>query len=37
MRALDAALGAADTVCVAGSLFVAGEVREGLRQRAMLR
>jgi dihydrofolate synthase/folylpolyglutamate synthase len=35
--ALDDALRQADSVCVAGSIFVAGAVREGLRERAILR
>jgi dihydrofolate synthase/folylpolyglutamate synthase len=36
-RALDRALGTAATVCVAGSVFLAGAVREPLRRRAILR
>jgi dihydrofolate synthase/folylpolyglutamate synthase len=35
-RAIERAFEAADTVCVAGSIFLAGAVREGLRQRAIL-
>ena len=37
MRAIDAALEVADTICVAGSIFLAGAVRDELRQRAILR
>ena len=37
MRAIDAAFEAADTICVAGSIFLAGAVRDELRQRAILR
>jgi dihydrofolate synthase/folylpolyglutamate synthase len=37
VRAIDRALEMADTVCVAGSIFLAGAVREGLRRRAILR
>jgi folylpolyglutamate synthase/dihydropteroate synthase len=37
-EAVDAALSrAAATVCVAGSIFLAGAVREGLRRRALQR
>jgi dihydrofolate synthase/folylpolyglutamate synthase len=36
-RAIDRALEMADTVCVAGSIFLAGAVRDGLRRRAILR
>jgi hypothetical protein len=36
-RAVDAALATAPLVCVAGSIFVAGEVRERLQRRAILR
>jgi dihydrofolate synthase/folylpolyglutamate synthase len=35
-RAIERALDAADTVCVAGSIFLAGAVRDGLKQRAIL-
>jgi dihydrofolate synthase / folylpolyglutamate synthase len=35
-RAIDQALETADTICVAGSIFLAGAVRERLRQRAIL-
>ena len=35
--ALDRALADADTACVAGSIFVAGAVRDALKRRAMLR
>jgi len=35
-NAIAAALSHADTICVAGSIFLAGAVREGLRQRAIL-
>jgi hypothetical protein len=35
--AVDAALARASTVCVAGSIFLAGAIREGLRRRALLR
>ncbi len=37
MRAIDAAFEVADTICVAGSIFLAGAVRDELRQRAILR
>lgn len=37
VHAVDEALGTGCTVCVAGSLMVVGEVREGLRQRAIVR
>ncbi len=37
MRAIDAAFEIADTICVAGSIFLAGAVRDELRQRAILR
>ena len=36
-RAVVRALQAAESVCVAGSIFIAGAVREGLKARAMLR
>jgi dihydrofolate synthase/folylpolyglutamate synthase len=36
-RAIDRALEMADTVCVAGSIFLAGAVRDGLKRRAILR
>jgi hypothetical protein len=36
-QAIEHALGVADTVCVAGSIFLAGAVRDGLRRRAILR
>jgi len=36
-RAIDLALERADTICVAGSIFLAGAVRDRLRQRAILR
>jgi dihydrofolate synthase/folylpolyglutamate synthase len=35
-RAIERALRASATVCVAGSIFLAGAVRDGLRQRAIL-
>jgi hypothetical protein len=35
--ALDAAFGKSTTVCVAGSIFVAGEARACLEQRGILR
>jgi len=35
--AVDQALSAGGTVCVAGSIFVVGAVRDGLRRRAILR
>jgi folylpolyglutamate synthase/dihydropteroate synthase len=35
--ALDAAFGKSTTVCVAGSIFLAGEARECLEQRGILR
>jgi dihydrofolate synthase/folylpolyglutamate synthase len=35
--AVEQALARADTICVAGSVFLAGEVRESLKQRAILR
>ena len=35
--AIDRALEVADTVCVAGSIFLAGAVRDGLKRRAILR
>ena len=35
-RAVERALRTAPTVCVAGSIFLAGAVRDGLRQRAIL-
>jgi dihydrofolate synthase/folylpolyglutamate synthase len=34
--AIDDALGDADTICVAGSIFLAAAVRDGLKQRAIL-
>jgi folylpolyglutamate synthase/dihydropteroate synthase len=34
--AVEAALAQADSVCVAGSIFLAGAVRDGLRRRAIL-
>jgi dihydrofolate synthase/folylpolyglutamate synthase len=37
MVAVEDALARADTVCVAGSVFLAGEVRKSLKQRAILR
>jgi dihydrofolate synthase/folylpolyglutamate synthase len=37
MRAIGAAFEDADTICVAGSIFLAGAVRDELRQRAILR
>jgi hypothetical protein len=37
MAAVDLALRDAELVCVAGSIFVVGEVRDGLLRRAMLR
>jgi dihydrofolate synthase/folylpolyglutamate synthase len=37
MLAIDAAFTVADTICVAGSIFLAGAVRDELRQRAILR
>jgi dihydrofolate synthase/folylpolyglutamate synthase len=37
MRAIEAAFAVADTICVAGSIFLAGAVRDELRQRAILR
>jgi len=37
VHAVDAACASCDAVCVAGSLLVVGEVREGLRGRAILR
>jgi dihydrofolate synthase/folylpolyglutamate synthase len=36
-QAVDVALERSPTVCVAGSIFLAGAVREGLRRRALLR
>jgi dihydrofolate synthase/folylpolyglutamate synthase len=36
-RAIERALEQAPTVCVAGSIFLVGAVRDGLRQRAILR
>ena len=36
-EAVEAALHRSSTVCVAGSIFLAGAVREGLRRRALLR
>jgi dihydrofolate synthase/folylpolyglutamate synthase len=36
-RAIDLALERASTVCVAGSIFLVGAVRDGLRRRAILR
>ena len=36
-RAIDRALEKAPMVCVAGSIFLVGAVRDGLRQRAILR
>ena len=36
LRAIDRAFEAATTICVAGSIFLAGAVREPLRQRAIL-
>ena len=35
-QAVDAALAGGGTICIAGSIFLAGAVREGLRQRAIL-
>ena len=35
-QAVAAALARAETVCIAGSIFLAGAVREGLKQRAIL-
>ena len=35
--AIETAFGYADTICVAGSIFLAGAVRDALRQRAILR
>jgi hypothetical protein len=35
--AVELAMRTAGTVCVAGSIFVAGAVRDGLRRRAILR
>jgi dihydrofolate synthase/folylpolyglutamate synthase len=35
--AIEAALERADTICVAGSIFLVGAVRDGLRRRAILR
>jgi len=35
--AVETALARASTVCVAGSIFLAGAIREGLRRRALLR
>jgi hypothetical protein len=35
-RAIERALRTSPTVCVAGSIFLAGAVRDGLRQRAIL-
>jgi dihydrofolate synthase/folylpolyglutamate synthase len=37
LRAIDMALERGDTICVAGSIFLAGAVRDRLRQRAILR
>jgi folylpolyglutamate synthase/dihydropteroate synthase len=36
-EAVSRAIGASDLVCVAGSVFLAGAVRDGLRQRVILR
>jgi dihydrofolate synthase / folylpolyglutamate synthase len=36
LAAIDEALQSADSVCVAGSIFLAGAVRDSLKQRAML-
>jgi dihydrofolate synthase/folylpolyglutamate synthase len=36
-RAVERALDRHETVCVAGSIFLAGDVREGLKRRAILR
>jgi dihydrofolate synthase/folylpolyglutamate synthase len=36
-RAIDRALERAGTICVAGSIFLAGAVRDRLKQRAILR
>ena len=36
-RAVGLAIGDAETVCVAGSIFLAGAVRDGLQRRAILR
>jgi dihydrofolate synthase/folylpolyglutamate synthase len=36
-RAVERALDQNDTVCVAGSIFLAGDVRDGLKRRAILR
>ena len=35
-QAIDRALRTADTVCVAGSIFLVGAVRDSLRRRAIL-
>ena len=37
IRAIEKAFESADTICVAGSIFLAGAVRDELRQRAILR
>jgi len=37
LRAIEHAFECADTICVAGSIFLAGAVRDALRQRAILR
>jgi dihydrofolate synthase/folylpolyglutamate synthase len=37
MRAIEQAFEHADTICIAGSIFLAGAVRDELRQRAILR
>jgi dihydrofolate synthase/folylpolyglutamate synthase len=37
MLAIEAAFAVADTICVAGSIFLAGAVRDELQQRAILR
>jgi hypothetical protein len=37
LRALEASFAHGDTVCVAGSIFLAGAVREALSRRAILR
>jgi folylpolyglutamate synthase/dihydropteroate synthase len=35
--AVEQALSSGDSVCVAGSIFVVGAVRDGLKRRAILR
>jgi len=37
VHAVEDALARHDTVCVAGSIFLAGDVRDVLKQRAILR